>query len=443
MDDEVVIANERHCSQLRVKQWLCSLCTNILAQSKMTSIFRICGTKFTSAEVSSLLCKVSKSQNATQVAFITSKALRLNRPYRPPPFPYKTKKYNFYQQLFDPMMDRFDDNSKLIIVDGPPAVGKSKFALQLAEELEMLHMPQPIFDEVYINEYGFDIRELDKLLPVDAQTCDIEKFLTNPHHRNVYPLQIQYYQMRFEQYLSALLHLLSTGQGIVLNRSIFSDFVFLDAMINAGYLRPEMNNIYNELYDKSKVVRHRPHLVIYLDVPVDAVKEKIRKRGIPYEVNSKVLTSDYLSSIENSYKQKYLKTISQHAHVLIYDWTNGGDVTAVVEDIEQLDFEYCKKKGDKMSDWVFPTVDDIRQLRVLCTEKVKLLTKCMLRSTDLPDELIMNSEAVAAQTALFKSVPGMKNIRGYNVELGDNVLWKIESSAPYIRRTPRDLMYAK
>lgn len=53
----------------------------------------------------------------------------------------------------------------------------------------------------------------------------------------------------------------------------------------------------------------RPHLVIYLDMPVSVVQKNIKERGIPYEVNSKALTPEYLGTMEKVYKQQYLKEI--------------------------------------------------------------------------------------------------------------------------------------
>lgn len=41
---------------------------------------------------------------------------------------------------------------------------------------------------------------------------------------------------RLSQYIDALAHLLSTGQGVILDRSVYSDFVFTEAMFSQGYL---------------------------------------------------------------------------------------------------------------------------------------------------------------------------------------------------------------
>jgi NADH dehydrogenase (ubiquinone) 1 alpha subcomplex subunit 10 len=53
----------------------------------------------------------------------------------------------------------------------------------------------------------------------------------------------------------------------------------------------------------------KPHLVIYLDIPVPLVQQRIKERNIPYEVNSKVFTPEYLSDMEYFYKQHFLKQI--------------------------------------------------------------------------------------------------------------------------------------
>lgn len=40
--------------------------------------------------------------------------------------------------------------------------------------------------------------------------------------------------------------------------------------------------------------------------------------------------------MENVYKRNFLKDISTHSELLVYDWSNGGDTELVVEDIERI-----------------------------------------------------------------------------------------------------------
>ncbi|KAL6438505.1 hypothetical protein ACFW04_004529 [Cataglyphis niger] len=282
------------------------------------------------------------------------------------------------------MVDRCDENTKVIVVEGPIAAGKSKVAAKLAEELEMVYLPPPTFDEFYITEYGYDLRTLDDRLSPPSQSCDVQKYLTNPYHPNVPMFQFHYFQLKFDQYITALLHLLSTGQGVVLNRSFYSDYVFAKAMTNAGYMRPQALKFYTDIVDVAKLMMLRPHVIVYLDVPVDAVKEKIKKRCIPYEINSNVLTSEYLLDIENIYKHDYLKDVITHSHVLVYDWTNEGDICTIVEDMEMLNFDY-DKKDKKMSDWRFETVQELRTKRELYTNRYFLHADYMRNETTVPE----------------------------------------------------------
>lgn len=156
-----------------------------------------------------LLLRNQKYQRAL-CAFISSKT---NMPgyQRPPPFPYKEKKYNWFYQVYDRTVDRFNENTKVLVVDGPIAAGKSTFAKQLAEDLDMLYFPEADLDMLYINAYGSDLRSLNPKLPPAAQFIDIREFSRNPKHVNVGSMQIEMLNLRFAQYIDALAHLLNTG----------------------------------------------------------------------------------------------------------------------------------------------------------------------------------------------------------------------------------------
>ena len=70
---------------------------------------------------------------------------------RPPPWDYKKRGFNWVYALFDGTTKRFNENSKIVVVDGPPAIGKTEFAKGLAEEMGMLYMPPANMDDYYIN----------------------------------------------------------------------------------------------------------------------------------------------------------------------------------------------------------------------------------------------------------------------------------------------------
>ncbi|KAL6259596.1 hypothetical protein P5V15_009513 [Pogonomyrmex californicus] len=392
----------------------------------MASLARVSIVRLGYNNLTRQLCKVTATSNVMQSAFISHKAKRVDR-YRIAPFDYLYKKYGVWAQLFDPMFDRCDENAKVIVVEGPIAAGKSKVAAKLAEEFEMIYLPPPTFDEYYITEFGYDLRTLDDRLSPGAQSCDVKKFLTNPHHINVPMFQFHYFQLKFDQYITTLLHLLSTGQGVVLNRCFYSDYVFAKAMTNAGYMRPEALKFYTDIVHVAKYQMLRPHVIVYLDAPVDTVKEKIKKRGTPYEVNSKVLTTEYLQDIENLYKFDYLKDIVKHSHVLVYDWTNEGDISTIIEDIEMLKFDY-DDKADKMADWRFNNVDEIRSKRLLYENRYYLHVDYYRNEPTAPELHHSPEELMEIQKAM-NTVPGNDYMKGFNPKMGDkNIWWKSESS---------------
>lgn len=147
-----------------------------------------------------------------QTACISGSALRDKGKVRPAPFPYKTKRYNLWRAWFqDTTTHRFDENTKIIVVEGPIAAGKSAFAKSLAEDLDMLHMPEVTMDELYINSYGYDLRKLDPQLPAPARSYDEKDFCIEPNHPNAARFQILKYHFRYSQYIDALAHLFNTG----------------------------------------------------------------------------------------------------------------------------------------------------------------------------------------------------------------------------------------
>jgi len=57
-----------------------------------------------------------------------------------------------------------------------PAVGKSAFAKTLAEELDMKYFPMVTMDLMYVNFYGYDMRQLDPELPKGVRSYDEKRF---------------------------------------------------------------------------------------------------------------------------------------------------------------------------------------------------------------------------------------------------------------------------
>lgn len=351
---------------------------------------------------------------------ITSKLDEL--PPKPKPWNYNERSFNYFHYLYDKTTARLDENSKVIVVEGPVAAGKSKFAKEIAKSFGMLYYPEANLDMEYFTKYGYDLRKLDPLLPPDCRSFDVMDFLKNPTHKLVARMQIQQYIVKFSQYIDALAHILSTGQGVVLDRCVYSDFVFVEAMFKQKYLSRAAYKKYYEYRDNTLLELLRPHLVIYLDVPVPKVIENVQKRSISYEKNSTVLNEKYLGVMEQSYKHKYLKEISKHSELLVYDWSVEGDMEIVVEDIEAVDFTKYDYNAPKENDWSHDLEEDYAYLRHwYADKKIRYMTLCNIDDYSVP-ELIVDAEDARAYHTVMAEAPGEKYEQGYNSPMGDGGL---------------------
>lgn len=349
---------------------------------------------------------------------IAGKSLRETmgpRPPKPAPFDYVNKDYTWLRSLFDRTTHRFDENSKVVVVEGPVAAGKTEFAAALAEDLGMKHFPEANMDLHYIRPNGMDLRMFDDQVPEDTRTFDHVNFNLEPNHRLAANFQIMMYTARYSQYIDALAHLMNTGQGVVLERSPYSDFVFLEAMFSQNYISKGAKSVYYELRANSIEELMRPHLVIYLDLPVDKVTESIKRRGHKHEVGGKALTPKFLTELEKQYKTKYLRDIATHAELLVYDWTGGGEIEVVVEDIERLDFDkYTEREEPKMKDWRLPREMEWADQRMLYTNnKFFLMNLFAIPRLDVP-ELITNAEDAYNRDMIIHSHPAFHYEVGYN-----------------------------
>uniref|UniRef100_C1C3J0 NADH dehydrogenase [ubiquinone] 1 alpha subcomplex subunit 10, mitochondrial n=1 Tax=Aquarana catesbeiana TaxID=8400 RepID=C1C3J0_AQUCT len=302
---------------------------------------------------------------------------------------------------------RFGPNSKIITIDGNLASGKGKLAKNLAERLGMKYLPEA--DQFYLDK---TIADGDIPPSKYAGLCSLEKFYEDPKSSdgNSYRLQNWMFGIRMMQYADALEHLLSTGQGVILERSPFSDFVFLEAMLKNEYIRPQCVNHYNEIKDVSIDEFLPPHVAIYVDVPAAEVYKKIQEKGDAIE---KKVALPYLQSIEDAYKTSFLPKISETTEVLQYP---GGDALNVEQVAEDL--EYVKiTKGP----WLEQTDVSFHHLRLLVQDKFKV-TNLFVLPTFIP-EVTVGGIMYDKLYYQYRNFTGKKFAKGYNEDVGDKYIW--------------------
>lgn len=281
--------------------------------------------------------------------------LALRRPVeKPAPWPYKEKCYTRWHWYYDFTNKRLDENSKLIVVEGNIACGKHQVAKEIANEFGFHHIPCPTMDKMLINMYGSDMRNCYDLLPERFRFFDLSRFYQDPYHVNVAQFFYFMLQLKAECYQNALAHILNTGQGVVLENSVLSDYVFVEAAYKKGCISKDFYDYYidcRDIGEQSLVMW--PHLIVYMDTPASVCLENIQKRNIPYEVNSSILDLEYLKTIEDAYKKRFLTKWDEFSATAIYDWTVPGDVEGIIEDIENMDLgdEFDWHRGDRFESW--------------------------------------------------------------------------------------------
>ncbi|XP_069790388.1 NADH dehydrogenase [ubiquinone] 1 alpha subcomplex subunit 10, mitochondrial isoform X2 [Narcine bancroftii] len=304
-------------------------------------------------------------------------------------------------------MSKFKENSKIITVEGNLSSGKGDLAKKLADKLGMLYIP-----EVDIHYWDLKFGDGKKLSAQFNGNCSIKKFYTDPKSPdgNSYRLQAWMYHIRTLQYSDALEHLLQTGQGVVLERSPYSDYVFMEAMYKQGYIRKECVDHYNEIKGNSICEFLPPHLIIYLDVPVEEIKKRLQQHGETYENN---VSTAYLESIEDVYKKSFLPEMRETSNVLHYEAIKAPSEEMVTEDIGLL-------KWDK-GPWLEQSNVSFHLLRQLVQNKSRIIDLTTIPRY-LP-EITVGAHEYDEMYHTYRQIPGRKYAKGFNADLGDKWIW--------------------
>lgn len=196
---------------------------------------------------------------------------------------------------------------QLVIVEGNIGVGKSTLSCQLARKLNYRVFLEP-----------------------SAKNPYLAKFYKDPN-KYALKLQLWIFKQRFRTYIAATKHVLQTGQGVLLDRSVFSDTVFAEVNFQQGTISSEGYEYYKDLKKKALQSVPIPHTTLYLDVSPETCTQRIHGRGRDYESE---IPLEYLKGLDASYK-KFLEEMRKvGSRVLEYNWTDFGYNFEVAEDIK-------------------------------------------------------------------------------------------------------------
>jgi len=196
---------------------------------------------------------------------------------------------------------------RYIVIEGPIGVGKTSLANKLA------------------NEFGSELL--------------LEKAEENP-------FLARFYQSPKQYALSAQLHfLLQRAQQVQDFRQtdLFRGSYIADFMVDKDRLFAQMTlnkdelELYEQIYTHLTLDAPRPDLVIYLQAPLEVLRERITRRGIDYEQQ---IRDDYLLRLSESYTRFFydyddsaLLTVNTQSVDLI---NNADDYLAILEKINDI-----------------------------------------------------------------------------------------------------------
>lgn len=159
---------------------------------------------------------------------------------------------------------------RYIVVEGPIGAGKTSLTYKLAERLDA-----------------------DTLLENARDNPFLPRFYQEPK-RYALPTQLHFLFDRTRQ-------LRDLAQGDLFSAGTVSDFLIDKDMLFARMnLDDDEFGLYQKVYADLAPQAPTPDLVIYLQAPIDALQERVRRRGIEFE---RGMDAGYLQRLANSYSE--------------------------------------------------------------------------------------------------------------------------------------------
>ena len=159
---------------------------------------------------------------------------------------------------------------RYVVIEGPIGAGKTSLTHKLAERLSA-----------------------DTLLENASENPFLPRFYQEPK-RYALPTQLHFLFDRSRQ-------LRELAQGDLFRAGTVSDFLIDKDMLFARMnLDDDEFDLYQKVYSDLTLQAPTPDLVIYLQAPIDALQERVRRRGVEFE---RGMDSNYLQRLANSYSE--------------------------------------------------------------------------------------------------------------------------------------------
>jgi deoxyadenosine/deoxycytidine kinase len=188
------------------------------------------------------------------------------------------------------------DKPRRIILEGLIGAGKTSAATLLAKHTGYTIMEEPV-----------------------AANPFLSLFYQDPS-RWAYPMQNK---MLFTRYGMERAGTYGVAAGLfpgaIYDRSMAGDTCFAELNTILGHMSPEEYHLYLNQYELLKIECPYPDIIVFLEVPLSIIRDRIKQRGNEYEQDLLKPGNNYLELLAESY-ERFCTAISQYTIVLRIDW---------------------------------------------------------------------------------------------------------------------------
>lgn len=202
-----------------------------------------------------------------------------------------------------------EDFPRRIFIEGLIGAGKTSFAKELTRLTGYKLLEEPVAENPFLDLYYQDMQR--------------------------YGFSMQVYLLTVRLSLErAGAYMVQAGleEGVIGDRSLGGDTVFLKTNALLGNIPIPEYKLYFRLFDQMKIECPYPDVIIYLDVPLETIRERIKGRGRDCEQGIVDPKDPYLEMINKEY-ESFCESISRHTFVSRVDWSTFGNVEKVWEEV--------------------------------------------------------------------------------------------------------------
>ncbi|EGC30074.1 hypothetical protein DICPUDRAFT_41960 [Dictyostelium purpureum] len=196
--------------------------------------------------------------------------------------------------------------SKIIILEGNISAGKTFLASKLGDILGY----KVFFEPTTTNPF-------------------LESFYKDPK-KYALIMQLWLLNQRYNTYLNALQYSIENDRGVILDRSVYSDWVFAENCRLEGLINEDGFKEYSRKREHFLSNIPIPNTTLYLDVNPKECLSRIQNRKRDCELS---IPLSYLEGLDSCYKSFLKEMKLKGSNVIVRDWNNFGDPLNIIKEI--------------------------------------------------------------------------------------------------------------